>query len=510
VAPTGLTCNENGDDTAVKTNRKNTRKVRDTMMNKELKLKWHSIYGQILFERKLMAAWQKVEENDGAGGIDGETIESFKKHEEEKIADLLQKLKGKIYKPTAVRRQYIPKKNGKLRPLGIPNIEDRIVQQSIVNVLSPKCEEHIFHKWSCGYRPNLGIKRVMQIILWNIETGYNHIYDCDIKSFFDNIPHKKLMKVLTKYIADGTVLDMIWEWLKAGYMEEGKYYPTDSGTPQGGVISPLLSNLYLNELDWTLEEHGIRFVRYADDFLLFAKTKEDIERAAEVAKASIAKLGLEVSIEKTQFVDFDKDDFNFVGFSFRHWRERKKDGQAYYMVRPTDANFRDFKDKIKAKTKKTLTLSKDKWLEQVNPVIRGKINFFLNIYQAIKENEKYGQKSRCFHNSFGKDLDAIDAYTRQRLRVAMIHAHPTQRKGHVMKTKWNNEFYARIGLVPSMWLYYSKQFGYTLEQYIQRITKKAKKKVEQKIQRAKEKGQEYYTPDLVRKMKYAQRVAQYT
>lgn len=249
MAPTGLTCHENGNVTAVKTTRKDTRKVRDKTLNKELKLKWHSIYGQILFDRKLKEAWQKVKENGGAGGIDGETIESFEKHEEEKIADLLNKLRTKTYRPSPVRRQYIPKKNGKLRPLGIPNIEDRIVQQAVVNVISPKCEEHIFHKWSCGYRPNLGIKRVMQIILWNIESGYNHIYDCDIKGFFDNIPHKKLMKVLTKYIADGTVLDMIWVWLKAGYMEEGKYHSTDSGTPQGGVISPILANLYLNELD---------------------------------------------------------------------------------------------------------------------------------------------------------------------------------------------------------------------------------------------------------------------
>lgn len=146
----------------------------------------------------------------------------------------------------------------------------------------------------------------------------------------------------------------------------------------------------------------------------------------------------------------------------------------------------------------------------MNPVIRGKINFFLSVYQAIKENEKFGQKSRCFHNAFGRELDAIDAYTRQRLRVSMIHSHPTQRKGHVMKTKWNNEFFARIGLIPSMWLYYSKQFGYTLEQYIQRITGKAKAHHERKIQRAKEKGQEYYTPDRVRKMQYAQRLAQYT
>ncbi|SHK96575.1 reverse transcriptase domain-containing protein, partial [Desulforamulus aeronauticus] len=262
-------------------------------MNNKLKFKWHSIYGQILFDRKLKEAWREVEENGGAGGNDGETINSFKKEEDAKLADLLQRLRTKTYKPSPVRRKYITKKNGKLRPLGIPNIEDRIVQQAIVNVLSPKCEEHIFHKWSCGYRPNMGAKRVMQIILWNIETGYNHIYDCDIKGFFDNIPHKKLMKVLTKYIADGTVLDMIWEWLKAGYMEEGKYHSTEIGTPQGGVISPLLANLYLNEMDWRLEEHKIRFVRYADDFLLFAKTREEIEKAAQVAKEVLEQLGLE-------------------------------------------------------------------------------------------------------------------------------------------------------------------------------------------------------------------------
>ncbi len=172
-------------------------------------------------------------------------------------------------------------------------------------------------------------------------------------------------------------------------------------------------------------------------------------------------------MEKTRFVDFDKDDFNFVGFSFKHWRERKKDGKAYFMVRPSDANLKDFKAKIKAKTKKTLTLSKEKWLEQVNPIIRGKVNFFLNVYLAIEENENYGQNSSCFLNSYGRELEAIDAYTRQRLRVAMIHHHPKQRKGHLLKTKWNNEFFARIGLIPSMWLYYSKQFGYTLEQYIQ-------------------------------------------
>ena len=478
-------------------------------MNNKLKFKWHSIYGQILFDRKLKEAWRKVEENGGAGGNDGETINSFKKEEDAKLADLLQRLRTKTYKPSPVRRKYITKKNGKLRPLGIPNIEDRIVQQAIVNVLSPKCEEHIFHKWSCGYRPNMGAKRVMQIILWNIETGYNHIYDCDIKGFFDNIPHKKLMRVLTKYIADGTVLDMIWEWLKAGYMEEGKYHSTETGTPQGGVISPLLANLYLNEMDWRLEEHKIRFVRYADDFLLFAKTREEIKKAAQVAREVLEQLGLEVSMEKTKFVDFDKDDFNFMGFTFEHWRQRKKDGKPYFLAKPNLANIKDFKQKLKARTKKTLTLNAKKWLEQVNPVIRGKVNYFLNIFEAIKENQKYGQKSRCSLNPLDKQLEAIDAYVRQRLRVAMIHNHPSQRKGQAMKTKWNNEFFSRIGLIPSYWLYYRKQFGYTIGEYIELQREKQKKHHQRKLQRAEERGQEYYNPDRVRKMLYAQRLATY-
>lgn len=236
----------------------------------------------------------------------------------------MEKLKDKTYKPTPVKRVYIPKKNGKLRPLGISTIGDRIVQQSIVNVINAKFEQEIFHKWSCGYREGLGAERVMQIILWNLETGYNHIYDCDIKGFFDNIPHKNLMKIVSKYIADGTVLDMIWKWLKAGYMKDNEYNESIAGTPQGGVISPILANIYLNELDWELEKEGIRFVRYADDFLLFAKTEEEIKRAGEVAQRGIKGLGLEVSIEKTKFVDFNKDNFDFIGFTFQHWRKRKK------------------------------------------------------------------------------------------------------------------------------------------------------------------------------------------
>lgn len=476
-------------------------------MNQEMKLKWHSIYGQILFERRLHEAWQQVKENKGAGGIDGETIESYESKLEENLARLLQTLRVKEYEPSPVRRRYIPKKNGKMRPLGIPNIEDRIVQQAIVNVLQPKCEETIFHRWSCGYRPKYGAKRVAQIILWNIETEHNFIYDCDIRGFFDNIPHKKLMKILTKYIADGTVLDMIWKWLKAGYMEEGKFHEVDSGTPQGGVISPLLANLYLNELDWKLEEQGIHFVRYADDFLLFAKTEEEIKKASEITHETLQELGLEVAIEKTKIVNFKEDDFDFLGYTFEHWRERKKDGKRYFIAKPKENTWKDFRQKIKAKTRKTLTLDKKAWLERVNPIIRGKVNYFLNLYKAVEENKQYGQESRCFVNACKNQLYDIDGYIRKRLRVAMIHSHPSQRKGHAMKTKWNNEFFARIGLIPAFWLYYNKQYGHTLDDYVEYMKNKQQTRHAQALKRAKERGEEYYTPHRVKKIQNAQRLA---
>lgn len=480
------------------------RKTEDNKLNQELKFKMHSIYGQMLVERKLMIAWEQVKGNKGSGGIDGVTIESYKNNEEENIKKLLERLKEKTYKPTPVRRVYIPKKNGKMRPLGIPTIEDRIVQQSVVNVMNPKFENEIFHKWSCGYREGLGAERVLQIILWNLETGYNHVYDCDIKGFFDNIPHKNLMRVLTKYIADGTVLNMIWKWLKAGYMEDKNYHDTNTGTPQGGVISPLLANIYLNELDWELEKEGIRFVRYADDFLLFTKTEEEIKKAGKVAQKVIESLGLEVSMEKTKFVDFNKDDFNFIGFTFEHWRNRRNGGGEYFLVKPTEVSLKDYKSKIKAKTVKSWTLSKEAWLEQVNPIIRGKVNYYLNVHRAIEANKKYGQQSRCFIKAIGKQLHEIDAYIRRRLRVAMIHKNPNQRKGWLMTSKWNNEYFARIGLIPGDWLFFNKINGEELETYIEREKQKSRKRLNRKISKQKEQGKEYYTPYLMNKIRAAQ------
>ena len=471
-------------------------------MNNPMKLKYHSLYGQLLRDRVLMNAWKKVKANRGSGGIDGVTIKEYAKNEQENILKLLEKLKAKEYKPTPVRRVYIPKKDGKKRPLGIPTLEDRIVQQALTDILMPKYEKLVFHNWSMGYRPGRGVESALQVIIKNIELGRNWIYDCDIKGFFDNIPHKKLMKVLNKVIADGTVLDLIWSWLKCGYMEDGKYYNTKTGQVQGGVISPLLANIYLNELDWELHKAKIYFVRYADDFLLFCETEEEVIRAGNIAKSVIESLGLEVAMNKTKVVDFKNDDFDFLGFHFNHWKTSKK-GNDYYSIVPTEKSVKTFKKAIKDKTQRIWTKPKEEWIKDINPIIVGKTNYYLNVYKALKVFEGHMQ-THCVIHAMSTYLDMMDSYVRQRLRMCMIHKHPTVRKAYGMCYKWSIEFFARIGLVPSRWWFYFKMWGtYTIEMYVEKHKHRNKVIMNKRIQKLKVQGKEYYTKERLKKMDYA-------
>ena len=471
-------------------------------MNNPMKLKYHSLYGQLLRDRVLMNAWKKVKANRGSGGIDGVTIKEYAKNEQENVLELLEKLKAKEYKPTPVRRVYIPKKDGKKRPLGIPTLEDRIVQQALTDILMPKYEKLVFHNWSMGYRPGRGVESALQVIIKNIELGRNWIYDCDIKGFFDNIPHKKLMKVLNKVIADGTVLDLIWSWLKCGYMEDGKYYNAKAGQPQGGVISPLLANVYLNELDWELHKAKIYFVRYADDFLLFCETEEEVTRAGNIAKSVIESLGLEVAMNKTKVVDFKNDDFDFLGFHFNHWRT-SKNGKDYYSIVPTEKSIKTFKKAIKDKTQRKWTKPKEEWIKDINPIIVGKTNYFLNVYKALKVFEGRIQ-THCVIHAMSTYLDKMDSYVRQRLRMCMIHKHPTVRKSYGMHYKWNIKFFVCVGLIPSKWWFYYKMWKtYTIEKYVEYHMRRNNVNMVKRIQILKEQGVEYYTKERLKKMGYA-------
>ncbi|RGF08955.1 group II intron reverse transcriptase/maturase, partial [Catenibacterium sp. AM22-15] len=360
----------------------------------------------------------------------------------------------------------------------------------------------VFHNWSMGYRPGRGVESALQVIIKNIELGRNWIYDCDIKGFFDNIPHKKLMKVLNKVIADGTVLDLIWSWLKCGYMEEGKYYNTKTGQVQGGVISPLLANIYLNELDWELHKAKIYFVRYADDFLLFCETEEEVTRAGNIAKSVIESLGLEVAMNKTKVVDFKNDDFDFLGFHFNHWKTSKK-GNDYYSIVPTEKSIKTFKKAIKDKTQRKWTKPKEEWINDVNPIIVGKTNYYLNVHKALKVFEGHMQ-THCVIRAMSKYLEIMDKYVRQRLRVCMIHKHPTVRKSYGMRYKWNIEFFARIGLVPSKWWFYYKMWGtYTIEKYVEIHMQRNKTYMDKHIQKRKDQGIVFYTKERLKKMDYA-------
>lgn len=474
----------------------------EPLMNNPMKLKYHSLYGQLLQGRVLMNAWKKVKANRGSGGIDGVTIKEYAKNEQENVLELLEKLKAKEYKPTPVRRVYIPKKDGKKRPLGIPTLEDRIVQQALTDILMPKYEKLVFHNWSMGYRPGRGVESALQVIIKNIELGRNWIYDCDIKGFFDNIPHKKLMKVLNKVIADGTVLDLIWSWLKCGYMEDGKYYNTKAGQPQGGVISPLLANVYLNELDWELHKAKIYFVRYADDFLLFCETEEEVTRAGNIAKSVIESLGLEVAMNKTKVVDFKNDDFDFLGFHFNHWRT-SKNGKDYYSIVPTEKSIKTFKKAIKDKTQRKWTKPKEVWIKDINPIIVGKTNYFLNVYKALKVFEGRIQ-THCVIHAMSTYLDKMDSYVRQRLRMCMIHKHPTVRKSYGMHYKWNIKFFVCVGLIPSKWWFYYKMWKtYTIEKYVEYHMRRNNVNMVKRIQILKEQGVEYYTKERLKKMGYA-------
>lgn len=431
-------------------------------MNEPLKHKLFSVYGQILNEKALLSAWKNVKANKGCGGIDKVSIADFDKNLQGNIDELLKSLKEKTYTPSAVRRVYIPKKNGKLRPLGIPTIKDRIVQQALVEKLQPFFEEHVFHDNSCGFRPGRDAELAIKKILSRLEYGYLYIYDFDIKGYFDNIPHKKLMKVLNKYISDGTVLDIIWKSLKAGYMEDEVKYESPAGTMQGGVISPLLANIYLNELDWELSKAGMEFVRYADDSIVMCRTPEELEKAEALVHKVLAELGLELAEDKTDKIDFHKKDFDYLGFTFSHLNVSKK-GCTYYMIQPSEKSIKKFKQDIKAKTGKTLSLSFEQWAKELNPILRGKFNYFLIASKACKEvKEALKQRGRSFHGIPYRGYVGLDGYVRQRLRVNFANRgrrHAKYCDGRMLTVKYGNAFFAKtMGLISGQfmhWKFYS-------------------------------------------------------
>ena len=325
------------------------------------KIKAHSLTGRIT-QPVLLAAFKAVRRNRGAAGIDKVSINLFEKNLAENLAALERDLKDGSFVPLPLRRKFILKEPGKFRPLGIPAVRDRVGQEVLRRLLDPIFEP-LFHNASCGFRKQRNCPLALERVLKFHEAGYRVVLDADIKGFFDNLPLAIIMEAVAAQVADGNILRLIEKFLRCGVMEEGVFKPTTIGTPQGGVISPLLANIVLNHLDWRLHEHGYRFVRYADDFVVLCPTTAQAEEAWSLVTQTLHELGLALSAEKTRITTYGKG-YSFLGFvmSSRSRRMREK-------------SQRKFREKVEALTVRTQNLDAQV-IVKLNQVIRGTAHYF--------------------------------------------------------------------------------------------------------------------------------------
>ncbi|MFG6117616.1 group II intron reverse transcriptase/maturase, partial [Halobacillus sp. MO56] len=277
---------------------------------------WYSLYDKVYKRTNLVNAFEQVKKNEGAPGVDKVSIEGYEAKLEDNLEVLQQKLKDKSYRPKPVRRKMIKKENGKQRPLGIPTVEDRVVQAALRNILEPIFEED-FLPCSYGFRPGISAHMALDKVTEHLNDGYHFVIDADLQSYFDTIPHDKLRQQVRKRVTDGSVNQLIQQFLRAGVMEGKRYQETSKGAPQGGVLSPLLSNIYLHQLDQLMTERGHRIVRFADDFIILCKSQKGAERVMRsVTKFLEKELSLTVNQEKTKVVDAKKEPFTFLGYEF--------------------------------------------------------------------------------------------------------------------------------------------------------------------------------------------------
>lgn len=324
---------------------------------------------KILSRDNMFAALDKVKANKGAGGIDGISVDEIDQYLKENWVDIRDKIRRRKYKPKPVRRVEIPKPNGGVRNLGIPTVVDRVIEQAIVQVLTPIAEPH-FSEYSYGFRPNRRAEQAIIKLLEYFNDGYTYIVDIDLEKFFDNVPQDKLMTLVHNLINDPDTESLIRKYLNAGVMIKGKYETTTKGTPQGGNLSPLLSNIMLNELDKELEARRLHFVRYADDCVIAVGSSAAANRVmATVTKWIEKKLGLKVNATKSKVTKPTK--LKYLGFGF--WKDNN---DGLWKTRPHKDSIEKFKRKLKQLTKRSWSVTMDYRIMRLNQVIRGWINYF--------------------------------------------------------------------------------------------------------------------------------------
>ena len=326
---------------------------------------YYTLKDRILDKMNMHRAAQQVISNKGSAGVDGRSIEEFQANYKIKMRELRRQLKEESYQPKPVLRVFIPKGDGRERPLGIPTVKDRIAQNTVKRIMEPIFEK-VFMDCSFGFRPNKSAHEAIDKIEKYKEQGYKWVVDADIKGYFDNIDQDLLMDFITQRINDGWVLRMIKSWLTAGVMTDEGIKETTKGTPQGGTISPLLANIYLHQFDKIMIKRGYKLVRYADDFVVLTKSKKKANRALEVIKEIIeGKLNLRLHPDKTVVTNFGKG-FTFLGYEFKYWRYK----------RPRKKALKRFKDKVREVTRRQQPWKVERIITKLNPVIRGWGNYF--------------------------------------------------------------------------------------------------------------------------------------
>jgi len=375
---------------------------------------WYCLIDKVFSPKNLWSSWAKSAKNNGAPGVDGITIDRYEKDVEANLAHLSEQLRAGTYQPKAIRRTFIPKADGAMRPLGIPTVRDRIVQGAVRHVIEPIFEKE-FARHSYGFRPGRGCKDALRRVDHLLKGGYRYVVDADLKSYFDAIPHDLLMKQVAKRVADGRVLKLIESFLKANIMDGLDEWTPMAGAPQGAVLSPLLSNIYLNPLDHLMAGKGYEMVRYADDFVILCRTKEDAELALAEVKQWMAQAGLTLHPDKTRLIDAATDAFEFLGFRFdkgRRWVRHK--------------SIMKLRDTIRARTRRTSGVSLGVTIKRINPVLRGWFGYFK-------------------HASGG--MHTVDSWVRERLRSILRHQHKCPgRSGPGDRRRWPNAFFAKMGL----------------------------------------------------------------
>jgi group II intron reverse transcriptase/maturase len=387
--------------------------------------KVHSLVDKVYSRTNLRRAWESVRANQGASGIDRVTIGEFEAKLDENLNRLHRELQEQTYQPQSVRRIEIPKRGapGKTRPLGIPTVYDRVCQQALVNRLEPIFEE-VFDPSSFGYRRGRKTADALTKIWREVTAGSEWIVDADLKDYFGSVDHEKLLTLVGKRIADGKVLSLIQQMLKAGFEEKGQRYETPRGTPQGGVVSPLLSNILLTPFDKEMRRKGYRLTRWADDWVITCRARSEATHALDVATKILEKLGVTLNREKTRIVHITQG-FEFLGYKIQRGRARFKlpreriksrlNQHNLYAI-PTQKSLDRFKDQIRALTMRKIPLRLGEVIGELNPIIRGWGQYY------CRSNVR-----KRFHQLDGWIIRRVWSQRAKRWRNAAWKVYPTRR-----------------------------------------------------------------------------------